>query len=61
MKELILITFLLLSSQVQAAEPPFWFYPALKVDSPDDLAVFVVADDDCFITKDEVKELVSGV
>jgi hypothetical protein len=52
---------LLLSSQVQAAEPPDWLYPALKVDNPNELAVLVFATDKCFVTTEELTELVSGV
>lgn len=58
---LIAVTLLLLSSQVQPAEPPSWLYPTLKVDNPNELAVYVLADSKCPITTDELKEIVSGV
>ena len=51
----------MLSSQVQAAGPPSWLYPVLKVANPNQLAVYVAADKGCPFTTEELKEVVSGV
>jgi hypothetical protein len=61
MKKILLIALLLLSSQVQAADPPPWLYPVLKVDNPNELAVYVYASPECPVTTDELKEVLSGV
>ncbi len=60
-KVFVPILMLVLSSQVQAAEPPDWLYTALKVDNPNELAVLVFASDKCFVTTEELTELVSGL
>jgi hypothetical protein len=48
-------------SNAVGSEKPQWLLDALKVDNPNQLAVWAVAGEQCPITTDEMKEIVSGV
>ena len=64
MRAILLVAFLAMSGQsttVAAAELPKWYLDALKVDNPNQLAIYAEADGDCPITKNEMKEIISGV
>lgn len=61
MKKIFLIALLLLSSQLQAEELPAWLYPVLKVNNPNELAVWTSAGETCPVTNDDLNEITSGV
>jgi hypothetical protein len=48
-------------SNVVTAETPQWFLDALKVDNPNELAIWGDTSEKCLITTDELKDIVSGV
>ena len=48
-------------SNAVAAEAPQWFLDAIKVDNPNQLAVYTYADEECPFTTEDLKTIVSGV
>jgi len=57
----LFIAMTLLSTHAMGEEPPQWFYDAIKVDNPNQLAYFLSMAKVCPFTKEALEEIVDGV